>query len=68
MVSMYYDGFTHELGSGTTVRHKIKGESIVVEIESPHGDTVAASLTEIEAFKLATSLLRECSLLRFGVG
>ncbi len=68
MIPMYYDGFTHELGSGTTVRHKIKGEAVVLEIESPHGEGLAASLTEIEAFKLATSILRECSLLRFGVG
>jgi hypothetical protein len=68
-----YDGHTLRLASKTTVRHIAKtGQNveayIVLEIESPFGDGIAASLSPDDAIKLATTLLRDVNLLRYGSG
>lgn len=67
-----YDGYTLKLSSGSKIHHEIKrgseGDWVVLEIESPFGDGIGASLSPDDAIKLATTLLRDVSVLKFGSG
>lgn len=65
---MYYDGHTLRLSGGATVRHEAEGNSLILELDLPVVGTTSVRLTADEAQKLATTLLRDVSLLKFGVG
>lgn len=57
------------LSSGTTIRHGLMGvtrKSVVLEIVSPFGDTLAASLTPVDAVHLAMTLLINVEAARVG--